>query len=579
VPELRLTEGELKADLATALSGLPTISAPGVGNWQLAISVLKALGTKTVRIAFDQDGKPGTLRAMKDAIFGLAREHFEVLVEWWDSGTAKGIDDLFAVGGQPDLLNGLDAIIRIDDSLTAPPEPSTEKVEPALLPFPVDVLPPDLANFCQQVAQSTSTPPDFAGLAMLVTAGAAVGNSRALVVKNGWLEGPRFYGMIVAPSSSGKSPAVELVVQPYLALQTAAISRYEAEIKEFEEAKKRHDEGDVDEGTPPPEPPEKPDRLVIQDITVEAIPAILKNYPRGLLMVQDEGTAWVRAMGQYKKGLGTDRQFWLSAWSGKCYFNDRKCQEIPISVPRPFINVIGNFTPDMASELRDPRSRGDGFIERLLPCMAEASTGADWSDVAVDEAAMEAWRKTLLALRALDMVKLPDGTLGPRPIKFTPDALEAWVTWYNAHAAELRSSELPVNLIGSWGKLKSYAARLILIIDLLWQVHANHCYGDVDLSSVQRGLRLVDYFKSHLRRFYSRLKVTPEDNELLEILSWIRQNGCQCTLRQLVRGKNLTPTLRAKKLLDELVARGYGRWEHRTGKNGRDVAYFVFDPE
>src|SRR5262249_51780807 len=43
---VRLTEGELKADVAYALTGLPTVSAPGVGSWRPALDVLRALGCK-----------------------------------------------------------------------------------------------------------------------------------------------------------------------------------------------------------------------------------------------------------------------------------------------------------------------------------------------------------------------------------------------------------------------------------------------------------------------------------------------------------------------------------------------------
>jgi hypothetical protein len=41
---IRATEGELKSDIAFALSGIPTISAPGVGNWTPCVDVLKSLG-------------------------------------------------------------------------------------------------------------------------------------------------------------------------------------------------------------------------------------------------------------------------------------------------------------------------------------------------------------------------------------------------------------------------------------------------------------------------------------------------------------------------------------------------------
>lgn len=51
----RLTEGELKADVTQARTGVPTLSVPGATNWRPALAVLKELGCKTVRLAFDAD--------------------------------------------------------------------------------------------------------------------------------------------------------------------------------------------------------------------------------------------------------------------------------------------------------------------------------------------------------------------------------------------------------------------------------------------------------------------------------------------------------------------------------------------
>jgi Zinc-binding domain of primase-helicase len=67
---LRITEGELKADVATALSGIATISIPGVGMWKKALPIVAALAPHTVRIAMDSDA--ATNQAVAAARDGLA---------------------------------------------------------------------------------------------------------------------------------------------------------------------------------------------------------------------------------------------------------------------------------------------------------------------------------------------------------------------------------------------------------------------------------------------------------------------------------------------------------------------------
>ncbi len=73
---VRFTEGELKADVATALSGMLTIAAPGVSCWRPAVPALKEFGVRTVRLAFDADARSNrhVARALKSTTEALAAE-------------------------------------------------------------------------------------------------------------------------------------------------------------------------------------------------------------------------------------------------------------------------------------------------------------------------------------------------------------------------------------------------------------------------------------------------------------------------------------------------------------------------
>ena len=83
---VRLTEGELKADVATALSGLLTLSIPGVAMWRKALPVLEALQPQRVLLAFDADWRsnPHVAHALGQAAFALVTAGYEVQVEDWD---------------------------------------------------------------------------------------------------------------------------------------------------------------------------------------------------------------------------------------------------------------------------------------------------------------------------------------------------------------------------------------------------------------------------------------------------------------------------------------------------------------
>ena len=52
---LRITEGELKADIVSHFSGDLTVSIPGVNSWRKVIPAIEYLEPELVKIAFDND--------------------------------------------------------------------------------------------------------------------------------------------------------------------------------------------------------------------------------------------------------------------------------------------------------------------------------------------------------------------------------------------------------------------------------------------------------------------------------------------------------------------------------------------
>jgi hypothetical protein len=94
--QIRITEGELKADVTTALSGIPTLSVPGVEAWRLGLQAVEVLRPELVRVAFDMDREtnPAVARAQRALVSALRGAGFRVGVESWDPAF-KGCDDYF----------------------------------------------------------------------------------------------------------------------------------------------------------------------------------------------------------------------------------------------------------------------------------------------------------------------------------------------------------------------------------------------------------------------------------------------------------------------------------------------------
>ena len=82
---IRLTEGEAKAVVLAEHTGVPTISVPGVTQWQHALGWLRLFRAREVLLCFDQDYKTNSnvARAFLQTQRGLYGLGYSVEIETW----------------------------------------------------------------------------------------------------------------------------------------------------------------------------------------------------------------------------------------------------------------------------------------------------------------------------------------------------------------------------------------------------------------------------------------------------------------------------------------------------------------
>ncbi len=399
---------------------------------------------------------------------------------------------------------------------------------PPVEPFPVDVLPDPAARLATEGADAIGCPRDFLGLPILAVAAGTIGRSVSLMLKSGYFASPVVFASNVGPPSDGKTPALKAAagavreISDRLAAEHArAMDQWQAESERpGPDAKKRK---------PPPAP--KPQRIDIDDATMEVLPAILTDNPRGLVMVRDELSALILGLNQYKAGgKGSDRANLLKIWSGDRIVKDRVNHDgnIPVRCPHPALSIVGGMTPDMLGELVDPKGRADGFLDRFLLVYPDPLPVADWSDRGIPEGVADDWCSLIarLWMRPMDM---KDGRPVSHVAHFTPEGEARWVEHYNAHTAEMNAPDFPPYLRGPWGKFKEYAGRLALILTLMH--HAADPTADplivpsVGPRRVDEAWRLVAYFKTHARRVHAAIACGPVDGSaraVRAIVEWIR---------------------------------------------------------
>jgi hypothetical protein len=270
--------------------------------------------------------------------------------------------------------------------LGMPPEPANDN-EPAIDTFgepldvfgvrpppelPLDVLPRALVAYVRDQAELTGCDPAIIGLSALVAAAACINDGVRLQPKRydpTWTESARLWVAIVGDPSTKKSPAISKAVRHVKRIDhrmaednASAMSDYRWQHDQWKEAKK------ADKTNPPPEPKQPAiKRLVVEDITVEALTEVLKDNPRGVLTLKDELTGWFASMDAYKgaaKGASMDRAHWLEAYNGGRRSIDRVTRGSVI-VPNWSTCIIGGVQPDMMRRVASSMGN-DGLLQRFM---------------------------------------------------------------------------------------------------------------------------------------------------------------------------------------------------------------------
>jgi hypothetical protein len=406
-------------------------------------------------------------------------------------------------------------------------------------PFPLQVFPAKLQEYLKDAAGRLPCPVDYIGMPVLVVVGSFIGNERPLQVREDWEELPLINGVLVAGPGTRKSPAVDLALAPAREHDRNLEDDYKQALTVYE-AEKRACQANKEPFT---KDPPIPRQHIAVDTTVESLGEVLERNPRGLLIHRDEATGWVASLNQYRGGKGADRQFWLSAWSSQDYTINRKGKP-PIRLRRVFVPFLGCTPPDMVPELADRQGREDGFIDRILFAYPEP-VEVKWVDADPNPALKKAYINACLRI----------GRLPPATLRFSRDALVEYIGWFDDHN---RDKSGPA---GSWAKLDGYCARLASILHHLKWAYRGEAEDELEVgvTSVRGAIKLIDYFKNHVRRCLRTIQAGKDSKLLGRLLALVRNSDKhRVRPRGLILAKMASTADEAKGLLAELVDMGLG---------------------
>lgn len=607
IDTLRITEGEIKADIAWRKTGVYTVSIPGVNAWPSALPVIEELKPKKILLSFDYPdvlSKGGVARLLRLFAEELNKNGHEIGLETWDTSNpnAKGIDDALQLSITPTILWGEEALNKIrvlhggsQEALHffTPGDPE---------PFPMESFPPILREFIFQHSQSIQCPEDFMATSVLAVAARCLGTSRCIKLDSKWTELANQYYCIVAPPSSGKSPASKRVLAPIRRMQKADALRFKDEKRAYENDYKewrvesREARRTGDEIPPEPHYPRSITHYWVSDITVETVALRLHDnadnirHDPSLLYYRDEILAWIKSLNAYRGGKGGDREFFLSCWSNEDVKVDRKTENETLIVSNPALTILGGIQPDLLNELSNDSGKDDGFFARLLFSFPNTTLGFDpVSSFVPDDDLEVAWETISRRLLSLSPEEVPGQSVDaisrlhqPKAIPLSDEARLIWNRWHLQDNEIIRNPKFPQNLISAWGKHRAILARLALVMHYIHGASMPEADYDIDqpisAPAMQAAISIMSYFRSHFQRVLKRIHYSPQERRVESFVKHVLEDHKgMITLRDIYRGRLFECKGKedAKKLCELAVDRGYGILEKIPGSLGRPTSTFI----
>lgn len=469
-------------------------------------------------------------------------------------------------------------------------EPSVEggSLPPGYRPFPVGALPNPVRSFVTEASNSIGCDLAYVALCALAGLAASIGNTRRIRLKATWCEPAVLWTAIVGESGTLKSPALDIALAPLRRVQAKAIDRYRIEKKAHDKELERHFQAERSrkrkmpgmEQTRP-DPP-VPWRILCSDITVEALANLLQNSPRGLLLVRDELSGWIKGFDQYKRVQGADAAHFLSMHRAGDLLIDRKTNNEIIQVRLAAVSVTGGIQPRILKRVLGEEHLDNGLAARLLLAMPPRLP-KHWTEGEITPSTISSFSDLCSSLLDLQFGVDPEGGEAPIDLPLTASGKQAWIEFFNRHGLE--QSQREGDLAAAFSKLEGSCARLALVIHLVRSLSGDPTLETkeaIDSTSIEAGVTLTTWFAYETERVYAALGIAPIAPSPSSLEEIIRRHGGRLSVRDLMQAsrKFRGSSDLARAALQQLVEGGRGTWAHvSAGRGGRPTEVFEITPE
>ena len=478
-----------------------------------------------------------------------------------------------------------------------------EKPDTDKLPhFPTESLPPIIGNYAHAVAESLQVSEDMAAVAILGIVSLSVMGSFYIEPKTDWIEPLNLYILITARPSERKTPVLKEVSAPVYEYAKEENERrrplYDKYLTQKKILENRINDliGKASKGAKGKEPVTMQDvfdaqqelsdlkevtllKLIIDDITPEAMVKVMKENDEKIAMVTAEGGIFGMLAGRYSAQPNMD--IFLKAYGGEPYCSDRMGRAGE-ALEHPLLSLLLMVQPKVLQDaLENPDFRERGFMARFLYSLPPSKVGYRiYDSKPIPKEVRAAYNQLIKELLSIGIHR--EWQLENTVIHFSDEAYQASKEFFDEIEEKIPED---YEEIEDWvGKYHGQTMRIAGLLHVI-----KHRLGAANIileaQTMKEAIQIGRYFLEHAQMSFSLSGLTESkevkdakyimkkiDSFYTEINSQNPQNPQNLRFRDLhyiCKGHFKTKE-DMQPGIDELIQRNFIRIERKqTGKSGR----------
>jgi len=322
---------------------------------------------------------------------------------------------------------------------------------------------------------------------------------------------------IVGKAGIGKTPSISNIIYPLQKVNSRELKKYIKENEKYLEymSLDKKDRANTEEIKKP-----RKTQFIANDITLESLVELHEENKNAIGLFKDELAGWFKDMNKYR--AGSDLEFWLSTWSGKSVFLNRKTSRSSF-VENPLISVLGGIQPGILDSFYTEENKDNGFIDRMLLCFPDLLV-EEYNENELDQRVLNWYSDYVIAF--FDSIKLKvlkfnnEDEIEPIIARFSEDAKKEWKRIFNSITEQQNSDEENEYMKSMLPKQKSYIPRFALLINTLNWYNSSGLIRleEIQTDSILAAEKLSKYFIAMSK------KIKINSAEVNDIKKFVRNN-------------------------------------------------------